>query len=457
MKLIHYKPQNVSQFFKIVFLLLLTLILNSSVKSNIVTITVASNFFSPNNVNVSVGDSVKWQWIDGSHTTTCDGVFPGTSLPSGAATWDQPINDIMQTYIYVVTVPGTYNYVCQPHFLSGMVGSFQATASSTILLTENFDYPAGDSLGDHGWVSYSGGSTNVLSVTAPGLVYSGYPLSNIGNATTVLNTGQDAYKEFAAQTSGSFYVAFMVNVSAVQATGDYFFGLLPSTNTQNYTARFFARDSAGFRFGMAKASLSSGATVYTSGTYTLGTEYLVVIKYTIVSPGTMDDIMIAYIFDNGVPATEPTSPTIGPPSSTLTDNVDIARVALRQGSTASSPTCRVDGILVTTSWSDLVTTLVSNTSEVPENFNLYQNYPNPFNPSTTIKFSIPERGFANLTVYNSIGEEVQSLVNNTLHEGQYSVDFNGSNLNSGVYFYKLTYSNGEGNSFVSTKKLVLIK
>lgn len=455
MKLIRYNSQNFSIYLKIAFLFFVMLILNSPANSTMVTITVQSNFFTPSNTNVNVGDSLKFQWLNGDHTTTCDGVFPGTSLPPGAASWNSPMNSTTSTYIYVITVPGTYQYVCMPH-APDMAGTIQASASSSALLTENFDYPVGDSLGAHGWVSFSGGATNFLAVTAPGLVYSGYPLSNIGNATTVLATGQDAYKQFPTITSGSFYVAFMVNLTSVQATGDYFFGLLPSTNTSNYTARLFAKDSAGFRFGLGKASLGSGATVYSSSTYSLSTNYLMVIKYTF-NPGTMDDIIVAYIFDGGVPTTEPGTPTIGPPSSTLADNVDLARVALRQGSATSSPVTRVDGIMVTTSWSDLTATNISSISEVPETFNLSQNYPNPFNPSTTINFSIPQRGFINLTVYNSIGEEVQNLVNNTMNEGQYSVEFNGSNLNSGVYFYRLNYSNQDGISFVNTKKLVLIK
>ncbi|MBK6878441.1 MAG: hypothetical protein IPG99_18910 [Ignavibacteria bacterium] len=60
-------------------------------------------------------------------------------------------------------------------------------------LIENFDYTAGDSLGAHGWTSFSGGATNRLLVTSPGLTYSGYPQSGIGNATTLTTTGQDAY------------------------------------------------------------------------------------------------------------------------------------------------------------------------------------------------------------------------------------------------------------------------
>ena len=89
---------------------------------------------------------------------------------------------------------------------------------------------------------------------------------------------------------------------------------------------------------------------------------------------------------------------------------------------------------------------------IPEVFSLEQNYPNPFNPSTTIKFSIPEQTNVTLKIFNSIGQEVASLVNGEMAAGNHSVDFNASNLSSGVYFYRI-----DSPSFTSTKKMILIK
>jgi hypothetical protein len=85
-------------------------------------------------------------------------------------------------------------------------------------------------------------------------------------------------------------------------------------------------------------------------------------------------------------------------------------------------------------------------------FSLDQNYPNPFNPSTTIKFSIPNEEFVSLKVFNSLGEEVAELLNETKPAGNYSVSFNASSLTSGVYFYKISAGN-----FIETKKMILIK
>lgn len=89
---------------------------------------------------------------------------------------------------------------------------------------------------------------------------------------------------------------------------------------------------------------------------------------------------------------------------------------------------------------------------IPNNYSLDQSYPNPFNPTTTIKYSVPSGGIVNLTVYDILGREVAVLVNGYITAGKYSVDFNGSNFASGVYFYQL-----KAGSFVKTMKMILLK
>ncbi|MBI3124102.1 MAG: T9SS type A sorting domain-containing protein [Ignavibacteriales bacterium] len=90
--------------------------------------------------------------------------------------------------------------------------------------------------------------------------------------------------------------------------------------------------------------------------------------------------------------------------------------------------------------------------EIPTGYDLSQNYPNPFNPTTNIKFSIPEQGFVSLKVYNTLGQEVATLVNEVKSSGSYQVDFNASNLSSGIYIYKLN----TGKVSLS-KKMLLVK
>jgi hypothetical protein len=88
----------------------------------------------------------------------------------------------------------------------------------------------------------------------------------------------------------------------------------------------------------------------------------------------------------------------------------------------------------------------------PTAYSLEQNYPNPFNPSTTIKFAIPEVSNVKLTIYNSLGQKVAELVNSTLDAGSYTINWNASNVASGLYFYELNTSN-----FSSVKKMMLLK
>jgi len=88
----------------------------------------------------------------------------------------------------------------------------------------------------------------------------------------------------------------------------------------------------------------------------------------------------------------------------------------------------------------------------PVKFELYQNYPNPFNPTTTIQYSIPKAEHVTLKVYNELGQEAATLVNKDEQAGVYSAEFNGSNLSSGIYYYRINTG-----SFSEVKKLMLLK
>lgn len=97
-------------------------------------------------------------------------------------------------------------------------------------------------------------------------------------------------------------------------------------------------------------------------------------------------------------------------------------------------------------------TAVSNTENIPEKFALNQNYPNPFNPITKITYTVPMTSNISLVVYDALGREIKTLVNEVETPGNYTVQFDGADLSSGVYFYVM-----KANNFIETKKMVLLK
>ncbi len=90
--------------------------------------------------------------------------------------------------------------------------------------------------------------------------------------------------------------------------------------------------------------------------------------------------------------------------------------------------------------------------EIPEAYSLEQNYPNPFNPSTTIKFDLPEASEVTLTIYNTLGQKVDEIVNTTLEAGRYSYQWKATDIASGIYIYEL-----RANKFISSKKMIFLK
>ncbi|HMQ69955.1 MAG TPA: S41 family peptidase [Ignavibacteria bacterium] len=93
-----------------------------------------------------------------------------------------------------------------------------------------------------------------------------------------------------------------------------------------------------------------------------------------------------------------------------------------------------------------------NENNIPYNYSLSQNFPNPFNPTTTIKFSLPENAFTKLVIYDALGKEVATLVNEQLSPGSYERDWDAANFPSGVYYYKLSAGN-----YSMINKMILLK
>lgn len=233
--------------------------------------------------------------------------------------------------------------------LASLLGFYLSYAQP--VLAEDFSYTSGEALTANNWTQIGTVATNPISVSTPGLTYTGYAGSGIGNAATLVTSGQDIYRDGTVSISdGSVYVSFMLNVATAQATGDYFFALLPTSSTSNFTARTFVKSSgSGYVMGVSK---STETVAYGATELSFNTTYLVVVKYTFITATTNDDAITLYVLSSGVPSTEPLTPYAGPTVGTATDATSLGRVALRQGSASNAAGLTVDGFRMGNSWDE---------------------------------------------------------------------------------------------------------
>ncbi len=135
----------------------------------------------------------------------------------------------------------------------------------------------------------------------------------------------------------------------------------------------------------------------------------------------------------------------------LPRKIPISLKVIDNGNSNAGPVLRTDAVKF--QLRDGITNIVENKNEIkPEKFELKQNYPNPFNPSTKINFEIAESDIVNLKIFDVLGNEISVLVNEQIQPGIYTIEFNGSNLPSGVYFCRL-----KTGDFNKTIKMVLMK
>ena len=132
----------------------------------------------------------------------------------------------------------------------------QSLLGQTLLLNENFNYTAGTLLTANGWTAHSGGGTNAITVTTPlPLTYTGYLSSGIGNETSLTTSGEDDNTGFTAQTTGSLYASFLIQVSAANTAGDYFLHFCPTSGvtTGTFYVRVFAKKDASLCAALSSA------------------------------------------------------------------------------------------------------------------------------------------------------------------------------------------------------------
>jgi hypothetical protein len=405
---------------------------------------------------------------------------------------------------------------------------------------EDFEYAAGDTITNHGWVTFGSFGENPIVVVEPGLEHFCYG-AIFGNAARLVTTGEDSYIVLPSfLNAGTVYVSFMVKFESAQH-GDFFIHLGDSVaDNSNKLARVYAKmDGGNIAIGLAK---NNEAPVYTPADYLIGDVIVVVLKYEFFTTTNHDDLVSLFVFgpEDCPPVVEPTA-TLGPLGDGEDDLPNVGKIVLCQGADSHAPVLIIDGICMDRVWdnSALPVEMTSFTSTVtgngvvlnwstayeknnagfnverklgtgnwidrgfvkgngttefrhdysfndrfmnsgiyqyrlkqldyngniiyhdlgdvirigtPADYELYQNFPNPFNPSTIISFALANDGVVTLKIFDNSGREISKILSEFRNAGYYNVDFDASNLSSGVYYYRI-----ESNGFVKTLKMVLMK
>lgn len=290
-------------------------------------------------------------------TSNSGGAFSYTSSTASVAT----INGTTVTVVGAGVTTITATQAAFGTFAAGTaVATFTVTASIPIpsSASDNFDAAAGTALTASGWVAHSSSTTNPILTTSPGLTFTNYYGSGIGNAASVSSIGQDVSLQFTSVSSGTVYASFLIKATASPLCIDqYFFGFGNNDVADTaYRGKLMINQEvtnpSKFKFGFA----SNLTNRYTPNTYDYGVTYLVVIKYKIINSTVTNangnlgrDETSLYVFDTTSNyLTEPGVPTIGIED---TASVDIlpGRVVLRQDN-VNSPNVIIDGLRVDSSW-----------------------------------------------------------------------------------------------------------
>ena len=265
--------------------LVMTILPLASVFATKHVIDVQNYSFNPSSItNVQVGDTIRWVWVSGSHTTT------STTIPSGAASWDQPINSTSTFYEYKVMLPGTYDYKCTPHAAMGMVGSFQVAAAATLSVTpanQNVAATAGTTVfsvvsnsawtaaSNMGWctittsgsgngsitASFSANPTTnqriaTISVTVAGLPVQTTTVSQAGAAATLTVTPAN---QNVGSSSGSTSFSVISNTSWTSVSNASWCTVSSSgTGSGSITAAYTANTSVSQRVATVTVTVSGG-------------------------------------------------------------------------------------------------------------------------------------------------------------------------------------------------------
>ncbi len=301
------------------------------------------------------------------------------------------------------------------------------TLNAQSLLYESFDYAVNDTLPQHGWTGLNTGDSIV--VVAGSLDYTGL-LPSVGNKIALEGYGRDYQKTITAQTTGTVYMSFILNVTNADndTTSGYFTGMGASA-TGFFSTVWTRKSGAGFNLGLnAKSTITY--TTWGTDVLPVNTPLFVVVSYEIVAGGTND---IAKMWINPLATTfgQPTAPaqTINIVNGAA-DASNIDRIFVRQDTPAETPFLEMDEIRVGLTWAD-VTPAPASVGSV--NVNKMNVYPNP--ATDVINFNNVRPG----TMYDIVDITGQIVVNGGQYLGQ---PVGVGSLHSGMYYLKLYNKEG---------------
>ncbi|MBX0293148.1 fibronectin type III domain-containing protein [Hymenobacter sp. HSC-4F20] len=271
---------------------------------------------------------------------------PGTYVVAASAATTVTVTGLTPDTEYTFAVfdynddntSGAENYLLTPY---GELTLSTPAPPAGLLLTEDFAYPAGERLTDHGWTAHSVPGTNSIQASATGLSYPSYGLTAGSAAAALTATGEDVHRTFIPQPAGTaVYASVLVNVSSA-GTADYFLHLSPDPVVSTFRARLFVRSAAGGRiqFGV---SGSGTTTQYDPTSYELNQTYLLLVRYTFGPSGTETRLYV------NPGQTEPTTANAISTEAASSAPDNIGAVALRQG--ANTSPLLLDGLHVANSY-----------------------------------------------------------------------------------------------------------
>ncbi|HLG33024.1 MAG TPA: hypothetical protein VI362_08265, partial [Ignavibacteriaceae bacterium] len=329
-----------------------------------------------------------------------------------------------------------------PVEVSGLTFSIQ-----TLFWDENFDYSTGQltTVSAGNWVNFSG-TGNFIQVTSGSLSYSGYQSSGLFNKIDIISVGtsaEDAYRQFTTQGEGTTtYSAFLVNITNTtglalnsSTTGDYFIAYLPSTSTTALNSRVSIRLGTvanTFQIGL-RASSSNASAVWSTTDLNIGTTYLIVMSYQVIT-GTVNDIVSLWIN----PPVDGSQPVADLNQTAGIDLAEVARFAVRQGFN-TTPNASIDGIRVATDWSEIFppsgTPLINTVPSTLSGFS----YLEGAGPSASQSYSLSGSNLTpaadNITVTGSTNYEVS--LNDITFGTNLNVPYTGGTLGATTIYVRL--------------------